>query len=599
MENTTTNGHLNNALLINKGHLNNSLHSIPKPKPSLAPTLGHHLARRLVQVGVSDVFSVPGDSNLTLLDYFIGEPGLNLVGCCSELNAGYAADGYARAKGVSACAVTFTVGGLSILNAIAGAYSQDLAVICIVGGPNSNDYGAKTILHHTIGLSDFSQELQCFRAVTCHQAVINDLDNAQEQIDGAITACLEEKKPVYISISCNLASIPHPTFVQDPIPLVFSSKMSNHMALEVAVEAAAEILNKAVKPVLVAGPKLRVAKARNAFIELADSCGYAIAVMPAAKGLVPENFPCFIGTYWGAASTLYSAEIVETADASLFAGPIFDDLSSVGHSLVFNKRAAIIAEPERVIIPNMPVFWRVPLKIFLEKLAKRLDHNTSAYENYQRICVPEALPLQSDPSEDLKTNIMFGHIQKMLLGDMILLADAGDAWFQCQKLKLPEGCGYETQLLYASIGWSIGATLGFAQAEPDKRVIAVIGDGSFQMAPQEVSTMLRWGHNSIIFLINNGGYTIEVEIHDGPYNVIKNWSYAGLVKTIQNGEGNCWTTKVRCEKELIAAIETAMGDKKNCLCFIEVIVHRDDTSKELLQFVCRLAAGNSRPPNSR
>lgn len=106
---------------------------------------------------------------MTLLDYFIDEGGLKLVGCCSELNAGYAADGYARARGVSACAVTFTVGGLSILNAIAGAYSQDLAVICIVGGPNSNDYGSNTILHHAIGLPDFSQELQCFRPVTCHQ----------------------------------------------------------------------------------------------------------------------------------------------------------------------------------------------------------------------------------------------------------------------------------------------------------------------------------------------------------------------------------------------------------------------------------------------
>ncbi|KAG8638973.1 hypothetical protein MANES_14G086300v8, partial [Manihot esculenta] len=574
------------------------MRSIQKTKLPLAPTLGHHLAHRLVEVGVSEVFSVPGDSNMTLLDYFIDEGGLKLVGCCSELNAGYAADGYARARGVSACAVTFTVGGLSILNAIAGAYSQDLAVICIVGGPNSNDYGSNTILHHAIGLPDFSQELQCFRPVTCHQAIINDLEHAQEQIDRAITACLEESKPVYISICCNLVAIPHPTLVQDPIPLVFSSKMSNHMGPEVAVEAAAEFLNKAVKPVLVAGPRLRVAKACNAFVELADSSGYAIAVMPAAKGLVPENFPHFTGTYWGAASTLYTAEIVETADASLFAGPIFDDLSSLGHSLLFNKKKAIIAEPERVIIPNMPVFWRVSLKKFLEKLAKRLEYNTSAYENYKRICVPEALPLQSVPNKDLKVNVLFKHIQKMLSGDMFLLAEAGDSWFHCQKLKLPQGCGYESQLLYALIGWSIGATLGLAQAEPDKRVIACIGDGSFQMAPQEVSTMLRLGHNSIIFLINNGGYTTEVEIHDGPYNVIKNWSYGGLVNTINNEQGTCWTTKVGSEEEVIAAIETAMGDKKNCLCFIEVIVHRDDTSKELLQFGCRLAASNGRPPKS-
>lgn len=67
------------------------------------------------------------------------------------------------------------------------------------------------------------------------------------------------------------------------------------------------------------------------------------------------------------------------------------------------------------------------------------------------------------------------------------------------------------------------------------------------MTAQDVSTMLRCGQRTIIFLINNGGYTIEVEIHDGPYNVIKNWNYTGLVDAIHNGEGKCWTTKVSTE----------------------------------------------------
>jgi pyruvate decarboxylase len=135
-------------------------------------TLGSHLARRLVEVGVTDIFTVPGDFNLTLLDYLIAEPKLKNVGCCNELNAGYAADGYARSRGVGACVVTFTVGGLSVINAIAGAYSENLPVICIVGGPNSNDFGTNRILHHTIGLPDFSQELRCFQTVTCYQVQI-------------------------------------------------------------------------------------------------------------------------------------------------------------------------------------------------------------------------------------------------------------------------------------------------------------------------------------------------------------------------------------------------------------------------------------------
>ncbi|KAE9463626.1 hypothetical protein C3L33_04479, partial [Rhododendron williamsianum] len=325
-------------------------------------TLGRHLAHRLVQIGVTDVFSVPGDFNLTLLDHLIAEPGLNNVGCCNELNAGYAADGYARSRGAGACVVTFTVGGLSVLNAIAGAYSENLPVICVVGGPNTNDYGTNRVLHHTIGLPDFSQELRCFQT-----AVISNLEDAHEQIDTAISTAMKESKPVYISISCNLPSIPHPTFSREPIPFSLSPRLSNKMGLEAAVEAAAAFLDKAVKPVMVTA--------------------------------------------------------------------------------------------------------------------------------------------------------------------------------------------------------------------------------------QDVSTMIRCGQKTIIFLINNGGYTIEVEIHDGPYNVIKNWNYTGLVDAIHNGEGNCWTMKVRCEEELIEAIAMATGEKKDCLCFIEVIVHKDDTSKELLEWGSRVSSANSRPPN--
>jgi pyruvate decarboxylase len=574
-------------------------HTLSPAPPTTAceATLGRHLARRLVQAGVNDVFSVPGDFNLTLLDHLIAEPGLRLIGCCNELNAGYAADGYARSRGVGACVVTFTVGGLSVLNAIAGAYSENLPLICIVGGPNSNDYGTSRVLHHTIGLPDFSQELRCFQTVTCYQAVVNHLEDAHEQIDTAISTALKKSKPVYISISCNLPAIPHPTFSREPVPFFLNPKVSNQMGLEAAVEATLQILKKAVKPVMVGGPKIRVAKAGDAFVELADVSGFPVAVMPSAKGLVPEHHPHFIGTYWGAVSTAFCAEIVESADVYIFVGPIFNDYSSVGYSLLLKKEKAIIVEPERVMVANGPAFGCVLMKDFLHTLAKRIAKNTTAFENYQRIFVPDGQLLECAPKEPLRVNVMFKHIQQMLSGNTAVIAETGDSWFNCQKLKLPKGCGYEFQMQYGSIGWSVGATLGYAQAATDKRVIAFIGDGSFQVTAQDVSTMIRCGQKTIIFLINNGGYTIEVEIHDGPYNVIKNWNYTGLVDAIHNGEGKCWTAKVTCEEELKDAIETAMGPKQDSLCFIEVIVHKDDTSKELLEWGSRVSAANGRPPN--
>ncbi|KAG2262365.1 hypothetical protein Bca52824_069444 [Brassica carinata] len=395
-------------------------------------TLGRHLGRRLVQAGVRDIFT---------------------------LNAGYAADGYARSRGVGACVVTFTVGGLSVLNAIAGAYSENLPVICIVGGPNSNDFGTNRILHHTIGLPDFTQELRCFQTVTCYQMHMNRSTRPSQQ--------LLKKASLYISISCNLAATPHPTFIRDPVPF---SLTPSHL----------EFLNKAVKPVIVGGVKLRVAKATDAFVQLADASGYAMAVMPSAKGLVPENHPHFIGTYWGAVSTPFCSEIVESADAYIFAGPIFNDYSSVGYSLLLKKEKAIVVHPDRVTVANGQTFGCVLMSEFFTELAKRVKRNETAYENYHRIFVPQGKPIACKAKEPLRVNTMFQHIQKMLSSETAVIAETGDSWFNCQKLKLPKGCGYEFQMQYGSIGWSVGATLGYAQAVPEKRVLAFIGDGSFK-----------------------------------------------------------------------------------------------------------------------
>uniref|UniRef100_A0A804Q5T8 pyruvate decarboxylase n=1 Tax=Zea mays TaxID=4577 RepID=A0A804Q5T8_MAIZE len=211
------------------------------------------------------------------------------------------------------------------------------------------------------------------------------------------------------------------------------------------------------------------------------------------------------------------------------------------------------------------------MRDFLSVLAKRVRPNTTAYDNYRRIFVPGGQPPECEAGEPLRVNVLFKHIQRMLSGGSSVIAETGDSWFNYQKLRLPDGCGYEFQMQYGSMGWSVGALLGYAQGAPDKRVIACIGDGSFQVTAQDVSTMLRCEQRSIIFLINNGGYTIE---------------------------GRCWTTRVATEEELTAAIATATGDdRKDCLCFIEVVAHKDDTSKELLEWGSRVSAANSRPPN--
>lgn len=199
----------------------------------------------------------------------------------------------------------------------------------------------------------------------------------------------------------------HVTFIL----CLYCNRLSNSQSLEAAVETAAEFLNRGVKPVLIGGPKLRVSKAEKAFVELADASGYAVAVMPSAKGMFPETHSHFIGTYWGAVSSPFCLEIVESADSYLFTGPVFNDYSSVGYSLLFRKEKAIIVEPERVTIGSGPAFGCVLMKDFLSALAKKIKPNTTSFDNFERLYVPPGMPLKGASGDPLRVNVLFCHIQ--------------------------------------------------------------------------------------------------------------------------------------------------------------------------------------------
>lgn len=112
-------------------------------------------------------------------------------------------------------------------------------------------------------------------------------------------AALTHRKPVYISIPSNFAAMQHAAFAPAPVPVALPPPTSVPAQLDAAVAAAAAFLNKAVKPVLVCGARMRSRRARTAMVKLAEASGMPVAVMMNAKGLFPEDHPNFIGG-WGA-----------------------------------------------------------------------------------------------------------------------------------------------------------------------------------------------------------------------------------------------------------------------------------------------------------
>ena len=554
-------------------------------------TVGSYLGQRLVEAGLKDFFTVPGDFTLVLLDQLIATPGLRMISCCNELNAGYAADGYARTAGFSAAVVTYTVGGLSLINAVAGAYGDDLSLLAISGGPNSNDQQDHHRIHHTIGELDLYQAERCFAPVVTAVFNIRHLEDAARMIDEAIVTCLTKKKPVYLEIACNLTGlkIPAPTSMLFPIP----AAKSDPGALAAAVEAAAQRINAAVKPALVVGVKVRPAQASDASLALANAMDCAVATTPDAKGIFSEDHPHFIGTYWSEVSSPNCSEIIESSDCQVLIGVQQTDYTTTGWTALYKMDSAINIGIDQVSMPE-GVFSQVYMTEFLAALAAKVSKKDASMLELQRYQEPIAPVAIAATTDVLNLRELTRQIQGMINSETSLLVDTGDSWFNGQKMHLPKGASYHVQMQYGSIGWSAGATLGVALAsKADTRVITLIGDGSFQMTAQELSTMIRYQVNPIIFLMNNGGYTIEVELHDGPYNQIKNWDYAGLINVFNANDGKGLGIKVRTAGDLTAAISQAIKHQGGPV-LIECPLLRDDCSKELAEWGSHVAKANAR-----
>ena len=555
-------------------------------------SIGSYIATRLEQIGIKHHFAVAVDYNLVLLDQLLLNKNIQQVYCCNELNCSFSAEGYARANGAAACVVTFSVGSLTAFDGLAGAYAEEFPVILISGAPNSNDLGANHLVHHTLGTLDLQYPLDFARRITCEAVAITHPEEAPYLIDKAIRAALSEKKPVYIEIPCNLA----PALCSKPGPVkwLLESPKSNPASLDAAVRAASAFLEKAVRPVLLAGSKLRSHGGMHAFRDLAEAIGCGVAIMPSAKSYFPEQHKQFIGTYLGAASSPGCGEVVDSADVVLAAGPLFTDYTTTGWTAQPPEKRLIQVDPDRVRVSGT-TFDGVYLNEFLSALAKVAIRNPESLTEFRRTKVEAASAVIAAPDAPLTRAEMCRQIQGVIDADTTLLVETGDSWFNGLNMNLPDGAKFEIEMQWGHIGWSVPATFGYAVKARDRRIVLMVGDGSFQLTAQEVCQMIRLKLPVIIFLVNNRGYTIEVEIHDGPYNNIKNWDYAGLMQVFNAEDGGGRGLRATNGRELAEAIEVALANGDGPT-LIECIIDRDDCSPELISWGRQVARANGRPP---
>ena len=553
--------------------------------PETGYTVGDYLLDRLVELDVTDVFGVPGDYQLEFLDHVVAHPRLRWIGGANELNAGYAADAYGRLRGMAALVTTFGVGELSAANAIAGSYAEHVPVVHVVGAPSKDSQGARRIVHHTLGDGDFGHFLRMSREITCAQADLVPA-TATREIDRVLSEVREQKLPGYLLLATDVARFP----VDPPAaPLPRYTGGTSPRALALFTEAASRLISGHRLTVLAdfLVHRLHCVDQLNALLA-ADTVPHATLMW--GKSLVDESSPNFLGIYAGAASADAVRDAIETAPVLVTAGVVFTDMVSGFFSQRIDPARTIDVGVDQSTIGGR-VYAPLDMSAALDALTGILASRGVTSSALPVAAPPEPAPR---PARDapLTQEALWDGLSDALTPNNVVLADQGTSFYGMAGHRLASGVTFIGQPLWGSIGYTLPAAVGAGLAEPDRRIVLLIGDGAAQLTIQELGAFGRHGLAPVIVVVNNDGYTVERAIH-GPeqgYNDIAAWRWTALPEVL--GVEDALVARAPTVGERADARDAPPGEQDR-MVLIEAVVPRMDIPPLLAELAESASAANS------
>ena len=521
-------------------------------------TVIQYVLARLSEIGISDVFGVPGDYAFPVNDAICNDPNMRWIGCCNELNAAYAADGYARIKGMAALCTTYGVGELSAINGVAGAYAEHLPIFHLVGTPNMGTQSARAIMHHTLGNGEYGLFQKMSEPVVCAMAVMTPQNVAMET-ERLIASALYHRKPVYMAFPADYANQP---VVSSALPIPAPGTDTNF--LNEAVDVIVKAVSKSEKPCFLPGIMLARTGNQKIMTEVIDRSGLPFAMMFMGKTVLDEQHPNYVGMYDGQLMNDDVREYVEGCDLIIEVGTKMSDFNSGAFTAKLDTSKIISINHHDTVVFGKK-FPSIEMKDILAVLAEKISKR-----DIKKIPVNSLGDVNGKEADQITAQTLYPRWEDFLAANDILVAETGTASMGLGFAKMPKGATFHNQTLWGSIGWATPASFGAAVAAPDKRVILVTGDGSHQLTVQEISQFGRLGLKPIIFVLNNAGYLIERLLCKDPaiaYNDVAAWRYHELPHAL--GCTDWFTARVTTCGELDEAL--AAASTANTGCYIEVV----------------------------
>jgi indolepyruvate decarboxylase len=594
-------------------------------------TVARYLALRLAELGITHLFGVPGNHLGPFLTTLRAEDDIEWVGTPTEGGAGQAADAYARIHGVGAAAVTYSVGAFNLLGACGGAYVEQVPLVAINASPpyeQWQNYRAVGLLTSHMSPRPESN-LDVYRQVTVDAQVISNPGLAPGQIDAALTACLSERRPVYLEVMEDLWDEPCPEPEAPIVPRERPFSERNQSMLDHAVQAILSLVEEhpgpdgRPRPIVWAGEETVRFRLGEQLTDLVEATGVPFCTTVGAKAVVDEDLPQFHGVYNGPASHPDVHGIFKdwaTCRIGLGAWSTSKNLGgeqSVGGDWVMAALGGVSVGtsyfPDVQLRHLLPALQDALVKAYgsgglaADYYAETYAHHGSpgdrpaALEHHRASLRTRPARTRHAPDrpdhQRLAYDGVFDRINHFLnhetSEDWTVVSDAAFSLIGAMNLSLPAG-GFLSQVSWLSIGWSVGAATGAALAPErgDARPMVFVGDGAFQETCQELSTHTRHGLRSVVFVMDNGhfygieqmlvhpSYYAKPEAADADfYNVLHPWHYDRLAdvfagrKTPANGVS---ITHASDLDDLLARLDDPADPVNAGPLLVRVRLHRHD-----------------------
>ena len=551
--------------------------------------LGHFLIKQLRLYGAEHIFGIPGDYTLNFMREIEQNPGIEYVGVSREDSAGYAADAYGRLRGCGAVCITYSVGAMNIMNAVAGAYAEKSPMVVLVGKPSEEDLKINPNRHHTISTGNTQKEI--FSNITCNAYTLDSEDMFVNMavIHLALNQMRMHSRPVYIEFSNKdiMRSVDH--YLSKFYAVYGRDVPYNHKPK--IVDLPYEGLDKFVHAknrVLIIGHEVFRNTLEDRILEFSKKLNIPIFTTLLGKSTISEFEPNCLGCVSELFSPASVIEKIKESDCIVALGMVNTDIESFsfGADISINMDDGIRFnnEPIKEFKNSNSGFLELATS-FISKFEDIEAQDPAIIDKWNEIV--ESAKVKSESSEvssPIKLECVFDSIGRLVTDDHIIISDIGESLFGMIDVPVNKG-QFLCMAYYTSMSFSVPGAIGVKYAKPNKRPIVIVGDGAFQMTGSEFSTHIRNNLNTIIIILNNRGYSTEKAIMEGEFNDIHNWSYEKITDLTNGGVG----IHVQDSKQFKEVFEMAIEDESESYV-LNVEVDPEDQSipmKNIIQKLCK------------